>query len=60
MPHTQQPDPTFLPHVPICPTCTKSMRLVTAEPITPYINLKHAKFECDCGFTSDGLIADRD
>jgi hypothetical protein len=36
------------------------MRLVTAEPLTPYVNLKHAKFQCDCGFTRDALVADKD
>jgi hypothetical protein len=36
------------------------MRLVAAEPVTPYSNLQHAKFECDCGFTSDALLADKD
>jgi hypothetical protein len=36
------------------------MRLVAAEPITPYSNLSHVKFQCDCGHTSDALVADKD
>jgi hypothetical protein len=56
--HTSTRSDFSCPHSDL-PTCTKPMRLVTAEPLTPYTNIQHAKFECDCGFSSDALIADQ-
>jgi hypothetical protein len=35
------------------------MCLVTVERVTPYVNLKHAKLQCDCGFASEAMIADK-
>jgi len=60
MPHTHQPDTPFPPHIPICPNYIKPMRLVAATPDTPFKNIKHATFECDCGFASEAMIADND
>jgi|EndMetStandDraft_7_1072992.scaffolds.fasta_scaffold2301651_1 hypothetical protein len=36
------------------------MRLVAAEPLRRYTNIQHATFECDCGHTSDAMMADKD
>jgi hypothetical protein len=44
----------------MCPACNKPMRFVAAEPLPPYTNLNYVKFECDCGRTSDAMMADKD
>jgi hypothetical protein len=36
------------------------MRLATATPDTPFINLRRATFVCPCGATSDALFADKE
>jgi hypothetical protein len=36
------------------------MRFVSAVPATMYRNIRQASFECDCGWTSDTLVADKD
>ena len=60
MPRVRSADQRSPAHSPTCPACGKAMRLVMAAPATPYTNLKHATFECDCGGTGHALIADRD
>jgi len=45
---------------PRCPTCRKTMRLESATPDKKYRNLQHVIYVCDCGRTSDQLVADRD
>jgi hypothetical protein len=52
--------PANAPKTPTCPACDKPMRLVSAVPAMMYRNLKQAHFECDCGWKSDALIADKD
>ena len=52
------PADTSRPKTPICPTCAKPMRLVSSEPIAPYINLRRAKFGCECGHLSDAMLAE--
>jgi len=36
------------------------MRLISAEPAEAYENLKRAKFECDCGRSSQAMVADNE
>jgi len=36
------------------------MRLISAEPAEPYANLRQAKFECDCGRSSQAMVADHE
>jgi hypothetical protein len=36
------------------------MRFVTAVPATIYENLVRATFVCNCGWTTDAMIADND
>lgn len=45
---------------PICPACSKAMQLDSAMPDIRYSNLRHVIFKCDCGWTSDQLVADKD
>jgi len=49
-----------LTNPPVCELCGKAMRFVSASPLAPYVNLKQAKFECDCGATRVALLADND
>jgi hypothetical protein len=42
---------------PVCPDCSTPMKLKTALPDERYTNISHAIFECDCGRTSDHLVA---
>ena len=60
MPRVRSADQQSPAHSPTCPACGKAMRLVMAAPATPYTNLKHATFECDCGETGHALVADKD
>ena len=52
------PPSAFKP--PICPACSKAMQLDSAMPDIRYSNLRHVIFKCDCGWTSDQLVADKD
>jgi len=45
---------------PICPSCNKPMRFESAVPDKTYPNLRHARFVCECGRSTDQLIADQD
>src|SRR5262249_51390986 len=58
MTRVQSQNPTSIMHPPLCPSCGKVMHFVSAVPITPYINLRRAKFECNCGTNKDALVAD--
>jgi len=60
MQERQHDSPRQPPAPPRCPTCGKPMRLATATPETPFINLKRATFVCTCGGTSDALFADKE
>jgi predicted nucleic acid-binding Zn ribbon protein len=57
-PRQDGPQHPFVP--PQCTTCGQRMRLVTAMPDTPFINLQRATFVCECGATSDALFADKE
>jgi hypothetical protein len=57
-PHQDGPShPLLQPH---CDACGQKMRLATAMPDTPYINLRRATFVCTCGATRDALFADKE
>jgi hypothetical protein len=43
---------------PICPDCLKPMRFVTSEAEKTHDILRHVLFVCDCGRSSDQLVAD--
>jgi hypothetical protein len=47
------------PHIkaPICPNCSTSMKLKSASPDAQYTNISNVVFECDCGHTTDLLVA---
>ena len=47
-------------HPPVCSVCGTPMRLISAEPAEAYENLKRAKFECDCGRSSQAMVADNE
>lgn len=59
MSQPQQSDSSPTPR-PTCPSCGQPMRFVTAVPATLYKNLTRATFTCNCGWTSDFMIADED
>jgi hypothetical protein len=42
---------------PTCPDCGVVMRLESASRDGRYINIKHMIYGCDCGRTSDQMIA---
>jgi len=59
MPSIESNDPPLrLPRPPTCPECGTLMRLESGLPDTRYVNIRHMIFVCDCGRTSDHLIAD--
>jgi hypothetical protein len=49
----QQRQPELLCSIksPMCLVCGKGMRFVSAVPAMRFTNLKHALFECGCGWT---------
>jgi hypothetical protein len=36
------------------------MRMVSTQPATRYTNINQVNYACDCGETSDRLVADKD
>jgi hypothetical protein len=57
MPDTTPVDPTTPIKLPVCPDCRTCMRLDRASPDNRYRNLHHMIFICECGRTTDQLIA---
>ena len=43
---------------PVCPTCGTLMRFESGSPDERHPNLRRCIFKCDCGRTSDQLLAD--
>jgi hypothetical protein len=60
MPTVRAPDVPPVPKPPLCPACNKIMRLESSEPSTPYSNLDQLKYMCDCGQSTDKLVAHHD
>jgi hypothetical protein len=60
MPTIRVPDPAPGPKAPLCSACGRPMRLESSEPSIPYVNLDHFNYVCDCGETTDKLIAHGD
>lgn len=58
MPDTHSDNPSSPIRPPTCPDCGTLMRLESGLPDTRYVNIRHMIFVCDCGRTSDQLIAD--
>jgi hypothetical protein len=59
MPEIQPESERQLPlRPPECPTCRKPMQLEDMLPHEKYVNLRHAKFVCECGRRSETLVAD--
>ena len=46
------------PKTPICPTCAKPMRVQSSAPDRTYHNLQQVIFVCDCGRTTEVIVAD--
>ena len=57
---TMQAEPTdpFQIRPPACPDCLKLMRFVASLPDRIEAALWHLMFKCECGRSSDQLIAD--
>ena len=50
-------DPQISVKPPVCPDCMKPMRFVTSNPDKQHSSIQHFLFMCDCGRTSDQIIA---
>ena len=55
---TRELDFSKLVRSPVCPDCIESMHFVYAEPDKQHTSVRHVIFTCDCGRTSDQMIAD--
>jgi hypothetical protein len=58
MPDVRSDNPWSPIKPPICPDCDVPMRLESGWPDTLHTNLRHMIFICDCGRTSDQMVAD--
>jgi hypothetical protein len=53
--------PSAVSHPPVCSVCGKRMRLLSSDPTTtPYNNVSQFRYVCDCGQSSDQLVAGND
>jgi hypothetical protein len=57
MPAVRPPDVASAIEPPRCPDCGKTMRLESSEPNIHYANLDQLKFVCDCGQTTEKMVA---
>ena len=55
-----QADPLPATSTPPCPRCGKPMRLATAKPTTPYVNVSEVSYVCDCGESFRTLMVHED
>jgi C4-type Zn-finger protein len=57
MPAVCLPDVVSAIEPPRCPDCGKTMRLESSDPNIYYANLDQLKFVCDCGHTTEKIVA---
>ena len=60
MPQRPQSQPSPQPppiKPPTCRVCSKPMQLLSTTADKNFINLHHMLFVCECGWTSDQLVA---
>jgi hypothetical protein len=60
MPEAPDGELSPVPKAPMCAACGKPMRLASAEPTTPYVNIDRLNYLCDCGQAIDKVIARKD
>jgi hypothetical protein len=51
------PTPVPAPKYPLCQTCGKEMRIISAEPYPRYTNIDLHNYGCDCGHNEDFFVA---
>jgi hypothetical protein len=49
--------PPLAPPAVLCPNCGARMLLVSIEPHLNYKNLDHRQYICECGETTNNLVA---
>jgi hypothetical protein len=58
--HQSQPSQPLPIKPPTCPACAKAMKLTSVTVDKSFLGLRHMLFICECGWTSDQLVADKE